>query len=324
MNSKADMNVSVQRLNDLRGLMAIWIVLGHLALSMDAQRNIFLMMQKADLAIVGMFFFLSGYGLEKSLETKKDYLRGFLFKKMARLLLMTWVQFGVTELCLYLVKFPRDYSGLTGILGEYASNLNWYMWELALMYLIFFVSHILFKDKKAYIAATVLSVLLLITLYYFQGAFASTYSCLAFPAGMIVYACRHKFEKASGSRFGEMFIALLILTGLTTASTIMPKDLFASVAGKNLFCVCFVILAAVTFLRLEADDKPYRILAKFSPEIYLYQFPAASVTMAIACRHHDRPRGLLYAAVTFVLTMVMAVIMYLVRRGFEKVINNDN
>ena len=31
MNGRENMDASVQRLNDLRGLMAIWIVLGHLA-----------------------------------------------------------------------------------------------------------------------------------------------------------------------------------------------------------------------------------------------------------------------------------------------------
>ena len=324
MNGRENMDASVQRLNDLRGLMAIWIVLGHLALSMDSQRNIFLLMQKGDLAIVGLFFFLSGYGLEKSFEKKQDYLRGFLFKKTARLLLMTWVQFGVTELCLYLVKFPRDYKGITGILSEYATNLNWYMWELALMYLIFFVSHLLFKNKKAsYVTAAILTVALLVALYALQGSFASTYSCLAFPAGMIIYKVKHKFEKACVSRYGEMFVGLLILTGVSTSAMLIPKEFFASVLVKNIFCVCFVTFMAVIFLRLDSQKESFKVLAKFSPEIYLYQFPAASVTMAIACRER-MPRGLKYAAVTFVLTMVMAVIMYALRRAFERMISDGN
>ncbi|MCR4585532.1 MAG: acyltransferase [Lachnospiraceae bacterium] len=323
MNVKVSMDSGVQRLNDLRGLMAVWIVLGHLALGMDVQKNLFLILQKGNLAIVGLFFFLSGYGLEKSLEKKPDYLKTFLFKKISRLFLMTWVQFGVTELCFLLLRFHRDYNGLRGVLREYALGVNWYMWELALMYLIFFVSHLLFVGRKAYFAAVLLCAALLAGLYGMLGAYAATYSCAAFPAGMIIYAAKQKLEKAAESRYGEMFIALLILTGISAYSMVMPKDIFISAAGKNVFCVFFVMLTSLIFLKLDVNTAAFKSLSRMSPEIYLYQFPAASVATIIAARRGGGPKGLTYAAAAFALTMLLALIVYVLRKTAEKMIDEN-
>lgn len=317
-------DAAVQRLNDMRGLMAIWIVFGHLGISMSGKNGLFLMMEKLDLALVGMFFFLSGYGLEKSLKYKEGYLNSFIPKKAARLLLMTWVQFGVTELCLYLVSFPRDYSGLTGVLREYANNLNWYMWEIAVMYLIFFVSHILFKDGKAYFAAAVLTIGLTAAIYCFLGAYAACYSCLAFPAGMIFYSKRELIGRNEASMFGSMFLLAMVLCCATGFSMVLPKESVIAVGGKNLFCVSFAFFTLVLFLRLDVKSKLLKFLSRISPEIYLYQFPAGSVLMALYCRGKGRPREYMYALLTFALTMAMALIMYALRRIFEKVIKNEN
>jgi peptidoglycan/LPS O-acetylase OafA/YrhL len=317
-------DAAVQRLNDLRGLMAIWIVFGHIGISMSGKNGLFLMMEKLNLAIVGMFFFLSGYGLEKSLERKEGYLNSFIPKKAARLLLMTWVQFGVTELCLYLVSFPRDYSGVSGVLKEYANNLNWYMWEIAIMYLIFFISHIIFKDRKAYFAAAILALALTEAILYYLGAYAACYSCLAFPAGMIFYSKREIIGRNEASMFGNMFILAMALCCATGFSMVLPKESTLAVLGKNFFCVSFAFFMLVLFLRLDISSKILKFLAKISPEIYLYQFPAGSVLMALYCRGKGKPREYMYAFLVFALTMIMALVIYALRRMFEKVISNEN
>lgn len=72
---------SVQNLNYLRGMMALWIVLGHCGAKFSDETLWLFIIHKSCLIVVGFFLFLSGYGLELSLDKKENYLEGFLQKK---------------------------------------------------------------------------------------------------------------------------------------------------------------------------------------------------------------------------------------------------
>ena len=91
-NHKAQLGAfSVEATLPLRGLLAFGIVLHHISLRVTQQFSDMPVMDQFALwgaPIVAVFFFLSGYGLMKSLQVKgPSYLAGFLKKRLSKVAL---------------------------------------------------------------------------------------------------------------------------------------------------------------------------------------------------------------------------------------------
>ncbi len=297
--------------------MAVWIVLGHLGMSMNADNAVFMAMQKLDLAVVGLFFLLSGYGTEKSYEKKPGYLRTFPLK-IFRLFMMTLVQFGISELCFYLLKFYREYNGIAGVAAEYLKNLNWFMWELALLYILFCAACSCFK-KRAAEALTVMCILMIVCIYLINGADASCYSALAFPAGVLLRMHEERIDKFMTRQGARGWLCLLFPVIAFIPVAVLPKSSVFSVAGKNIFCVLFCAASVFALTEIKVKNKFTDLLAAMSAEIYLYQYPAASVAVILFLRK-KKELDLRFASAAFVLTILMAFIVYLCRSAVERVI----
>ena len=78
-------STSVEVMKSLRGLAALGVILHHI--SQDAtfqQAKTMSLFVNAGHFFVAIFFFCSGYGLLKSYETKKDYLKGFIKNRIGK------------------------------------------------------------------------------------------------------------------------------------------------------------------------------------------------------------------------------------------------
>ena len=81
--------------------------------------------------LVAFFFFASGYGLIKSARTKEDYFKGFLKRRMNRLLMI----FVVTNIIWGVVRIA--YSNMYLPTNPY----SWYVYSIVIMYFGFFFSY---------------------------------------------------------------------------------------------------------------------------------------------------------------------------------------
>lgn len=85
--------------NALKGISAIEIMIGHLGIAtgwMLLYPN-----RKAGILFVGLFFFISGYGLMFSYLRNKNYLKNFLIKKVVIIIVPAYLVYllnGVFEL----------------------------------------------------------------------------------------------------------------------------------------------------------------------------------------------------------------------------------
>ncbi len=90
---KADLKpFSVEALMPLRGVLAVFIVLHHCVLRTDgAGADVPWVLSQFSFMgapVVAVFFFLSGYGLTRSLKCKGEaYLHGFLHKRLSKILI---------------------------------------------------------------------------------------------------------------------------------------------------------------------------------------------------------------------------------------------
>jgi len=143
---------SIDKMKSLRGLAAIGVMLHHISQEYPLQEEgIMSAFVNAGAYFVAIFFFCSGYGLLKSLDTKKNYLKGFVGKRIVKAIVLPfYINVLIYGLMIWLVKIPTDnVQWVTNLLG--LTMMNKYAWfpiVLALLYLLFFICFSIFKNPK--------------------------------------------------------------------------------------------------------------------------------------------------------------------------------
>ena len=143
---------SIDKMKSLRGLAAIGVMLHHISQEYPLQEEgILSAFVNAGAYFVAIFFFCSGYGLLKSLDTKKNYLKGFIGKRIVKAIVLPfYINVLIYGLMIWLVKIPTDnVQWVTNLLG--ITMMNKYAWfpiVLAILYLLFFICFSIFKNPK--------------------------------------------------------------------------------------------------------------------------------------------------------------------------------
>ena len=130
-------------MKSLRGLAALGVILHHISQEDIFQsRHVLPMFVNAGAHFVARFFFCSGYGLIKSLDTKKDYLKGFIRNRVIKTIVLPfYVNVLIYGLLIFIsgTKLPKErwifnFLGLT-MMNTYA----WFPIVLAFLYLAFYL-----------------------------------------------------------------------------------------------------------------------------------------------------------------------------------------
>ena len=149
---------AMNRYRYLRGLLAIWVVLGHCCMYTDVEFPILEEMQEFNLFCVGVFFFQSGYGLCRGLDQRKDYLRGFLLKKPLRLFLLAVIA-GIVNVLIQL-SLGKTYDSVYYLAKSVREFINWYIWVQVLFYFLFFLAAKLIKKDGVRLILMTIAVLI--------------------------------------------------------------------------------------------------------------------------------------------------------------------
>lgn len=136
--------MSVKKSKNILGLFSILIMMHHLGQKTSAawvpaivrQRGLEVFVPIGYL-LVSFFFFCSGYGLIKSMRTKEDYFKGFLVKRLNRVLMA----FIITEVIYLIVRIVNDVTELP--LNPY----SWFIYTIIILYIGFFL--IYRKENKS-------------------------------------------------------------------------------------------------------------------------------------------------------------------------------
>ena len=142
-----DINV----MKSLRGFAAIGIILHHISQEVLLQEHgILSSFLKTGAYFVAIFFFCSGYGLIKSLDTKDNYLKGFIKNRVLKsLVLPFYVNAFIYGILILLVGYPMELErilfGLTGLtlINKYA----WFPIVLAIYYIVFYICFRFIKSR---------------------------------------------------------------------------------------------------------------------------------------------------------------------------------
>ena len=139
----------------LRGMLALWVMLGHIDSHVSPHLPVLHSMRWMTAAVAG-FFFLSGYGLYKSLEMARqrgledEYFLKFPYRSLVRLYVPYLFFFLLWEVVSSLMKTP--WVGpvpQTFVYGFLPMPGGWYVKALTVLYAVFWVSFRFIKNRWA-------------------------------------------------------------------------------------------------------------------------------------------------------------------------------
>ena len=258
----------LQNFNNLRGLFALEIVLGHIV---RYENTILFPLGKFMICSVAFFYFVSAFGMAISFEEKENYLSWrFLLSKPVYIFVLS-VSFFIAGVIVD-AACPTDLSYITpGISWAFMITTNWYIWELIGFYLIFFF---VYKYIPRFRVTFICIITLILSIVMYQNGFWEAYvaSTLAFPAGLL---CGEYFPKVKSFLYSWKGVVITIILGTFGLSCLSVKseNLMSIVFMRNSLCLAAIIIIFYTCNCLILGNNPVScFLCRYSTEIYLSQF----------------------------------------------------
>lgn len=267
------LNFDVKRVLPLRGILALLIVAHHLSqhvsyLNLRFIRNFVLWGS----IVVGVFFFITGYGLMVSYERKGTaYLKGFLSHRLCKLLPAFMLATFMWLLAMYVFKGISPFATIQEMVyGDTPLPNSWFVYTIVLFYLFFYLSARIVRNP-------VLMIVLLWCLsfgyvYVVQLVgwsihwFISTY---AISIGF-TYAFCEKRVKMLLSKFPLVIVGLqAMVVGLLLVCVLYPDAKWLH--WVNLACVIPIFVILSVYILGMRQNKVLCFFGKISYEIYLVQ-----------------------------------------------------
>lgn len=253
----------------IKGICSLEIMIGHIGLELSNELILY-PFRKAGVLIVGMFFFLSGYGLMYSLKNKNNYLKQFIKKRLLIILLPVGLVCTIS-LVVHLILARNGTINFSDIFMQVVSSINWFVWEIIVYYLLFYL---LFKKFSITIAQRMilLITIFLIFLCYICGMENPWYgSNLCFPLGILIANNQELFEKWSKKNkfIKTTFLICLLFISIVLFYILPDHNIIGSIIGRNIAAVCFTIFVIIILFKIKIGNKLTKYLGSISFEIFL-------------------------------------------------------
>lgn len=281
----------------LRGVCALAIMLCHIRITNFAPLNVFNYLGNP---IVGIFFFLSGYGMLTRIKQIgiDNYMNGFILKRCVPLFveyIFVWI---FNFVCMFLV------SGNFNFLKEIITPHSWFIIMIEVLYIVFYIGYKLFKDnlKGLIIFVTIFELAVIIALSAFGVDECWYLSLLCFSGGMIYSVVKLNEKKTLPLIFGFGAVAV-VATGAEYVLSDKPKIivLWALIYNVSVLSLAIVALSVGRYVRFK--NPVFELCGKMSLEIYLLHGVFQFVFKEIKPIYNN---SLLYGAMIILCTLLMS------------------
>ena len=138
---------TVTIINSLRGLFAVEIVIGHLV--KESRYGMPLDVYEKFLFVsVGYFFFTSGFSMICNLKEKGgSYFAGFFKRKILFLFFIAILIFIINCIIAAVSGIFTHYVSSDSLPVMFFNRTNWFIWELELFYLLFYICYFLYHKS---------------------------------------------------------------------------------------------------------------------------------------------------------------------------------
>ena len=296
----------------LKGVSAILIVLHHLSQRIGIN-IITLPYIEIGKYSVALFLFLAGFGVMSSYLSNKNYLNGFLKKRI----LTIYVPFVISNIIFIVVDLIKgqDFEAIDII--KYALGIKlidgvmWFIYSIVIFYLIFYISFRFTTIKKGTIIFSIGAFIYLILGIVLNLGTTITNIAFSFAGGIFVAAYKENFIRFLNKKYVFKIIGIIAILGITRIISIISSNIFIREFILNISTLSYAILLVSLSKRFKLTGNIIALLSGISFEIYLLHNKLITVIPNI--------NGSIIIGIMYFITLV--ILSYIFRR-INEFINN--
>lgn len=166
--------LSIRATRSLQGLAAFGVICHHISQTEILQKSDEIQIFKdVGFLFTGLFFFVSGYGLLKSLDSKRDYLKGFLKRRCVPIIVSFYAMNFLYIIWHLILRTPMSADEwICKILGIALLNDNaWFVPVILILYVSFYFAFKKAKNRRRAFAMVFIVVVAQIALFLFLRHF---------------------------------------------------------------------------------------------------------------------------------------------------------
>ena len=204
---------------------------------------------------VSMFFFISGYGIVYSVNSKHNtYSKSLFTNRFLRILFYTiigLIPFFIYSACLGISHNIQDYFlSLIGLASF--GNESWFLFAILVCYLLCSIVY-LFNFKKRFVPIIIISTGILayvFFMYFFREPHHKWDTIICFVYGMLLCVFKDKINDLLGKKKFVPFLVMIICATVVTLLQYFVSKVMIKMWFTNLFfCIFFVALTKVFTLK---------------------------------------------------------------------------
>jgi membrane-bound acyltransferase YfiQ involved in biofilm formation len=262
---------SKENTNELKGIFILLVAFAHITQRMNPTIGIMPLVLGGNLANA-MFLFISGYSIMESFRRKRDYLKGFAFKRLHRVY-MPFVIVNLVILVFYNLALGESYTLKDFVVYsleiKYLSTGSalWYIIATLYLYLAFYIAFKYFKAKHSLVVLTFLTLLYVVFCKYLHVGIWWYNTALCFPVGAYLSYKKDLIINFIKNNYIKTFTVSLVGCMITFISFIHP--LKGQLIWNVAFTMFFSIFVISAMLKINLNSKVYKFLGEISYEMYL-------------------------------------------------------
>lgn len=332
--------LSLQNAKCIQGLCALGVILHHLTQKLHwsgTDMKAVTIFLETGTHFVGIFFFFSGFGLMKSLLTKPDYLKGFLYKRLMTVLIPFYVcNFAYIALSNHLGFWFDQSRAWEYYTGWYLFNGNaWYMVVIVFFYIAFYFAYRFIKNRPI---ATGLIFMLSIGLValgitrdhdgYWMGGEWWYNTLLLFPVGLTAAQLEPALIRLGKKRISTALYWIALPLALVGDSFFYNKtmefygkygyysgnkmDALPTVIVQTASVFCFVMFVVLLMQKLRFRNVFLRFFGMISLELYLMHKIFVEYLRSDMYYIHSTNE---YIAWVYILAIALATVIHFIDAG---------
>ncbi|MGM0109824.1 acyltransferase family protein [Enterococcus sp. DIV0187] len=308
--------LSIQTTSNLQVIAVMFVMMHHLSQVLREYPDSFLSSRLiiAGRLAVGLFFFISGYGLIKQYKKKGDlYLRAFPRKKI----LSVFIPFILAMIVYFIYRNVLGYLSMSGALlslinGSPVVSNGWFVIMIIYLYIAFFISAILARKKDSLlIVFLIISVILSIVFAKFlnYGEWW-TNAVFCFPLG-VIWSIKEK--QLTNFLFQYYRTSVIVLATLFSCFFYLDEVSYTPLI-RSLSVLCFTSIVVFINYKITFKNRFYQFIKIISFELYLYQGLFIHLFRSDVLFVNNR---LLYVCLVIISTATLAVVMQHIAKLFS-------
>ena len=253
----------------LRGMAALEIMIGHIGLATGSK--ILFPNRKAGILFVGIFLALSGYGLMYSKENKKQYMDEFLGKRLCKLLIPAYSVYII--FVIFQMVQSKNIIYLRNIIDmkHFFLNTNWYVWEIILLYCIFYTAYKISVDRMStlILGASVIFILIAFILKIPDPWYGST---ICFWLGVVYYKHQSNIENKILENYILFLFGSVVILGFSILLFFIlnENNIVGNVFARNIAAGSFICMLIAILYKVKIGNIILYWCGIHSYEIYLF------------------------------------------------------